>query len=123
VGGSQAHSPAQGLSLKWLGGPPGAKMRPEGGSDRRGSRGQRCSSLATDRLLPDTHNQAGTQGCGTPPPFSPLLAQRCSRVAPHKGGEAFPVVGARGRWHFHSERRSWFHHVAVLGFDHGPRPL
>jgi transposase len=54
--------------------------------------------------------------------FRPQLHPRLW-VASHEGGEAFPVVGVRGRRNLRPEGRSRRHHVAVLGFDHGSRPV
>jgi hypothetical protein len=52
-----------------------------------------------------------------------LPVQRRSRVASHKGGKAFPVDGIRGRRNLRSEWRSSRHHVAILRFDYGSRPI
>src|ERR1035438_4510850 len=55
--------------------------------------------------------------------FAALPVERCPRVASHEGGKAFPVVGIR-RWrNLRPEGRSRRHHVAVLRFDHGSRPV
>jgi drug/metabolite transporter (DMT)-like permease len=53
----------------------------------------------------------------------PLSTERCPRVASHEGGEAFPVASTGSWGDLRRERGSWPDHVAVLRFDHGPRPL
>src|ERR1019366_6138772 len=55
--------------------------------------------------------------------FAALPVERCPRVASHEGGQAFPIVGIR-RWrNLRPEGCSRRHHIAVLRFDHGSRPI
>src|ERR1019366_10715356 len=55
--------------------------------------------------------------------FAALPVERRPRVASHESGKAFPVVSIR-RWrNLRPEGRSRRHHVAVLRFDHGSRPV